>query len=170
MNKPKTFLLLSVISAVLILGVAYAAIADVTLQVSGTAKSGVTEAAKFDVTFTSASHSTSGEHITVTTDLTQKTKATYNVSGMKEVGDEATVVFTITNTSTDLKAVLSELKTTKTGDVEYFEVTDAVLSDTTVGAEGGTQTLTVKVKLIRASVTGKSINIATSFVATAQDK
>lgn len=171
MNKSKSFALLAVISAVLILGVAYAAIGNVTMNVTGTAISSATEdASNFNVKFTGATNEVSGTGVSVTTDVTGGTVATYTVTGMKEVGDSATVVFTITNSSTDLKAVLSGLTTTTEGDTDYFEVTDAVLSDLTVDAEGGTQTLTVKVELVRASVTGKSITIKTSFTATPQDK
>lgn len=143
MKQPRTFLLLGVIVSVLILGIAYASINDVTLKVSGNVVASPDQG-NFNVAF-SGKPSTSGKG-TINASANGKV-ATMDVSGLTVVNDTATAVFTIANTSTDLKATLTEVDITN-DNTDYFTVT-ASLASNELAAETGTTTLTVNVQLVK---------------------
>jgi len=167
MKTPKTFLLLSVVVAVLILGIAYAAIQDVTLTVNGTATASPDQD-NFTVKFANPSEITgdgSGS-LTVDSDIT---KATLAVSGLKKVGDQVTATIDVVNTSTDLGAnlvasvsAIAETLTKGENDTvastgEYFRVT-ATLDNPSitkvVEGNGDQTTLNIIVELIKAPIEG----------------
>ena len=162
MKITRGFLFMSVVCTVLVLGVAYAAIQNVTLTVSGTATA-TSDQGNFDVTFTGTptvaplaeGHSGSGTLVIDQGSLT----ATMNVSGFKKIGDTVKATITVTNNSTDLGTTLVASKSAvaeKLGDTnltksEYFEVVSAEL-DTTTLAAGESTTLTILVKLVKVPV------------------
>lgn len=169
MKTPKTFALLSVVVAVLVLGIAYAAIQNVTLTVDGTATVSPDQG-NFSIKFANPSQVTAGVagrgsgSLTVESDTA---KATLSVSGLVKVGDYVTATIDVVNDSTDLGANLKESvsevvetltkedKSTVSSKDSYFEVT-ASLSDTSVtkDGDGDTVTLTITVKLIKAPIEG----------------
>lgn len=179
MKGSKAFYLLAVVSAVLIIGVAYAAIQDIPLTVSGTASSGATsEGSHFNVEFTGGALDTENSKSGLTTsfDGTAGQTGKFTVSGLTEVGDKATIVFTIENKSTDLEAVLNGSTKAITASVEgattYFDVSDATFESTRLGVANSntdSTTLTLAVELLKPSVSGKSVTVEVSFNATAVD-
>lgn len=155
MKQKKTFITILLIVALLCLGIAYAAIADVDLTISGNVAATAAEG-KIDVQFTNATVTSNPNNATAVANVTSdKTKATINVSGLKTEGQTVTVTYTIENKATDIAATL-EQPTVTFDNTEWFEV-QCTLSGTTLekhsDATTDTQTATVVVKLKKTPVT-----------------
>ena len=149
-----------VIVAVLMIGVGYAAINSIALQITGQLAAAPSDA-NFTVKFTTASPSEGNIVATVTGDKT----ATLNVQGLTAKGDKAVATYTIQNTSEDLSANLTAAASNQND--EYFTVSTS-FSETSI-AKGETSTLTVTVELIKTPVEGEEkdtvgINIEASPV------
>ena len=153
MKNPRTFLLLSVIVAVLLLGVAYAAIQNITLTINGTAQA-TPDQANFDVRFTDTTSWSGKSRPTLT--ITGNTTATMQVTGLTAKGDTVTAIFNVKNYSADLYANLSRSVTNS--NTEYFKVTSA-LGKTTL-APNETTTFKITVELIKTPITG---NVSTTI-------
>ncbi len=136
-----------IVAAVVILGVAYAAISNITLTINGSAAATPADAnftVKFSGTPTKTGKTTEA---TITDDHT----ATLKVEGLSAKGDTATATYTITNTSADLSAKLATPAIACSNN-EYFEVTtDYAASKGTITA-GSSTTLTVTVRLIKTPI------------------
>lgn len=148
-------MLLGVVSAILIMSIAYAAISKIQLDV----KSQVTvtpNQANFKVAFTGEpTHTGDG---TVELDITGDITATMNVSGLTVKGEKLTAKFNVINTSVDLTAYLSSSVTHN--NTEYFAVT-ATLDDTELAPVNGTTTLNVTVELIKTPITANQTDTIT---------
>ena len=162
MKSPKTFLLLSTVVAVLVLGVAYAAIQDVTLTVNGTATA-TADQGNFDVTFTGTPkvEPVEGSNGSGTLVINDKSlTATMNVAGFKKIGDTVKATITVSNNSTDLgttlvvspSAITEKLGAQTLTKSEYFKITSAELGTTTL-AHGESTTLTILVELVKVPIT-----------------
>jgi len=161
MKESKAFLLLAVVCAVLIIGVAYAAITNVNFTLTGNATAAPAQE-NFVVAFgkvgeTGAPTFTGSTGVNVDFGTPSDTTATMVVTGLKKVGDTATATFTVLNKSTDLKAkiVLPEGRTamldaTKAAS-DYITVTVSELVNTVIDKESST-TFTVTVELIKLPV------------------
>lgn len=167
MKQPKTFVLLSVIVAVLVLGVAYAAISNINLEITGTASAAPSDS-NFSVAFGKINTEDKPTYVAtkgngkVEFTTPSDTSATMTVTDLVSVGDEVTATFYVINNSTDLKAAISQ--PTVSGTTEYFTVTSA-LTDSEIGATGKT-TITVTVKLVKVPITDTvSTNIKVGFTA-----
>jgi len=145
--------IIGVLIAILVLGIGYAAITGVDLNVTGNANV-KPDQDNFNVHFdtNTAPSITKGANVvadaTVTATYTDDLNATINVDGFTKKGDTATVVYTIINESEDIDATLSgpDIDTTVTGyNSEYFDVT-ATLGKSELAAQGDTTTLTVVVE------------------------
>ena len=149
MKNNKSLVVGALVMALLVVSIAYAAIATVSLFVTGTT-SAKSNQAHFKVTFTGRpsvdDSKTVGTGIIASAaiDATDTTKATMSVSEMTEKDNSVTFKFPIKNESTDLSADLSALVETNTNQ-EYFKV-DTSLEDATIAANGATN-LIVKVTL-----------------------
>lgn len=135
-----------VIVAILIIGVGYAAISNITLNITGTAAATPNDA-NFAVAFSGTP--TVSDATKVTAAVTDEENATINVTGLIAKGDIATATYTIQNTSADLSAELSA--TVTNSNEEYFEVTYD-LGATNI-AKGAATTITVTVELIKTPIT-----------------
>lgn len=157
MKQKRTYITLLLIVALLCLGIAYAAITNQTLKISGSVEATASDA-NFNVKFTDKSTSGSGT-ITAEIDAADTTgrTATINVSGLTTAGQTATAVYTISNESpADLTANLtSNLVFDNT---TWFEVT-ADLEDTSI-AKGASTTMTVTVKLLKTPATAADVTAA----------
>jgi len=164
MKQSRTFLILALVVAVLALGIAYAAITSVTLNVNGNVLASA-EQGNFKVSFIkdgTGAPSFNGKG-TATLAITNDTTATMDVSGLSSIGDTLTATFTIKNTSDDLTATL--VATPSNSNPEYFEVTPT-LGSTTVDPVDGTTTLQVAVKLIKTPLADQKATIGIAIVAT----
>ena len=151
------------------MGVGYAAISGVTLQIGGTAgATGNTD--NFIVKFTNA---TKGDKCTkaeiVTSDANSRT-ATMEVSGLATAGDTATATFEVKNESPELNAILSVTTKEMTGtDAEYFDVDATIADNDTSMAPNATRNVTVTVKLNKTVVEDKTATISVILSATPEE-
>ena len=161
MKNPKVFLLLSVVVATLVLGIAYAAIQNVTLTVSGTTTV-TADQANFQIKFTgNPTYAVTG-HGAAKLNITGDTTAKMDVSNMTTVGDKVISNFTVINESADLIAYLSTSATHT--NTEYFNVT-TTLGTTELAPKDTTTTLQVIVELIKTPIENQGTTIAVEFVA-----
>lgn len=145
MRQRKTFQLLGLVIAILVMTVGYAAIQDVNLVIEGNIKA-TPDQANFNVRFTGTPTYSGTGYASLT--ITGNTTATMNVSGLQDVGDYVTAVFTVANSSTDLTAYLScTTNLTVSDNGTYFKVT-TTLGTTELEAQT-TTTLQVKVQLLK---------------------
>jgi len=149
MKQPKTFLLLSIVVAVLVLGIAYAAITSVTMNITGNVGA-TADQGNFDVgldgapTFNKIGTST----ISANGGVSDRTRAWLEISGLKKVGDTVTATYTIVNNATDLYASLSVTNCVLTGEDKDFFNISYQLGESTLHPTTST-TLTVTVKLVQ---------------------
>lgn len=181
MRQQRTFLLLSVIVSVLVLGIGYAAITSVTLNVNGNV-TGTPDQANFNVKFAGApTWEGSGSAVL---QITGDRSATIDVSGLKTVGDSLTARFTVMNASNDIDAVIThDVSFTNS---TYFNVTASFEGlnygyteenywggdESAYIAHGGyTATLVIKIDLIKTPVSSEqttaidvSVNAAPAYI------
>lgn len=172
MKQKRTFVTLLLIIALLCLGIAYAAISDVNLTISGNisaiAAEGTVEVEfiKAEVQAGSKGNTTAQEYTTVEgTGEKDYTKATINVSNLTAEGDTATVVYTIENKADDIAATLTT-PTVTWDNTEWFDV-KCTLSGNDLeknGTEGDTQTATVVVTLQKTPVSQADQSAATDDI------
>lgn len=173
MNKNKTILGVVLLIAILLLGIGYAAITGLDLNINGTANA-TANSDNFIVKFTNA---TAGDNCTlaeITSSDTNRRTATMNVEGLKSAGDKATATFVVTNESPDLNAVLAvKTKTmtdTGTGDADYFDVEATIADNASSMAPSATRTVTVTVTLNKTIVEDKTATINVQLTATPEEK
>lgn len=147
MTKTTKIVGLVLIILVLIVGIGYAAIQNITLNITGTAKADASQA-NFAVKF-SGEPTVAGSG-TTTAAVTNDLNATMNVTGLTAKGETATATYTIQNTSADLTANLTA-KTSNTNE-EYFKVEYSFNGNKTSLAKGEATTVTVKVTLIKTPI------------------
>lgn len=151
MRQKRTYVTILLVIALLCLGIAYAAITNTTLNISGNVAASATSE-KIDVVFTKADKTTVPENASVvaTVDANDATKATIEVSGLTTAGQTVVATYTIKNNRTDVAATLDDPAVTNSN-TDWFEVTSAVAAND-LAAEGET-TATVTVKLLKTPVT-----------------
>ena len=142
--------------AVVVLGVGYAASIGPWV-VEGTAKANASE---FNVAFTDHQ---AGDNVTsssVESDILAKMAVE-----LENVGDTATATFTITNRSQEgIGAEINDgnIEIIRGDNSEYFDVSYK-LGSTTISSNGGTTTLEVTVKLIKATTEEKTETFSVSL-------
>lgn len=147
MNKTKKIIIGVVIIAILLIGIGYAAISNITLNIGGSAKANPSDA-NFSVRLTgtpTVSDQTKVTGATVTGDLS----ATIKVEGLTTKGEKVTATYTIENTSADLSANLSATVPENTNS-EYFKVTPTLAKTQIKSHE--TTTVVVEVELLKTPV------------------
>lgn len=149
MHKKKTFVGVFLMLAILVLGVGYAAISNITLNITGSATASPDDK-NFSVKFNDTAITVSDAN-KVTAKKTDDLNATLEVTGLTAKGDTATATYTIENASADLSASLASPVITNSN-TEYFKVTTD-LADATVITHGKTTTVTVTVELIKTPIT-----------------
>lgn len=183
MRQQRTFLLLSVIVSVLVLGIGYAAITSVTLNVNGNV-TGTPDQANFNVKFAGApTWEGSGSAVL---QITGDRSATIDVSGLKTVGDSLTARFTVMNASNDIDAIITHdvsfTNSTYFNVTASFEGLDYGYTEQDWGsingeesayiAHGGyTATLVIRIELLKTPVSSEqttaidvSVNAAPAYI------
>ena len=156
MKNKKLFIGIVLLIAILVLGVAYAAITG-TLKITGSASAIVSDS-NFVVRFTDDEITTDIQTVntstaddtkpSITATKTNDLNATINVNNLTAKGDYATATYTIENASEDLSASLTATATNT--NTEYFKVTTTGITDEAITIEKGNPvTITVKVELIK---------------------
>lgn len=149
MNKKRTILGGAILVAVLMLGIGYAAINSVTLNITGSATADP-NAANFKVLFDQSVTPTTTGKGTTTATITGDAAATMTVTGLTAKGDVATATYTIKNASPDLSANV-EVTTDSISNTEYFKITSSLGKATLTNND--TTTVTVTVELLKTPVT-----------------
>ena len=146
MSNTKKVVVALIVLAILLIGVAYAAITNVTLNITGSAKAELGQDS-FKVEF-SGKPSVSSES-NVVASITDEKNATMNVTGLTAKGDKATATYTVQNTSNVLTANLSATVTNSNS--EYFDVSYEFEKETLT--HGEPTKITVTVELMKTPIT-----------------
>ena len=144
MKNRKKMLTTALIVLVLLLGVGYATVSSVSLNINGTAKAGSKE---LQVFYDGTNSGTSAK-VTAISSQNQTRTATFTVENMT-LGETVTMTFEVKNYETDVNANLAAPSVTNTNE-NYFQVT-ASCDKTTLNA-GETATITVNVTLTKTPV------------------
>ena len=158
----RTFTIVGILVAVLMLGIGYAAITGTTLSITGTAAAGV-DNSNFVVRFDQETPVTKNSFVSAAA-ITGDTAATISVEGLTTVNQTATATYTILNASTDLVANLVAEVTQNTNS-DYFDVTTSFASNSV--AAGESTTITVSVRLKKTPVESQTGNITVQITPTA---
>lgn len=144
MKNRKKMITTALIVLTLVLGVGYATVSSVNLNINGTAKAGSKE---LQVFYDGTNSGTSAK-VTAISSQNQSRTATFTVENMT-LGETVTMTFEVKNYETDVNANLAAPSVTNTNE-NYFQVT-ASCDKTTLNALD-TATITVNVKLIKTPV------------------
>ena len=139
MTKTSKIITVAVIVAMLLLGVGYAAIQNITLNISGTAAADPSQS-NFKVMFTGTPEVSDSTYVTA--GITDDTNATINVAGLSTKGQIVSATYTVQNTSTDLSADLSVATTNS--NTEYFTLSSELAKTSLTAGEATTVTVTVE--------------------------
>ena len=139
MKRTSKMIMAAVIVAVLLLGIGYAAIQNITLNIAGTAAADPSQA-NFKVMFSGTP--TVSDDTYVTAAITDDINATMNVEGLTKKGDVVSATYTVQNTSEDLSADLS-IATTNSN-TEFFTLKSEIAKTSLIAGEATTLTVTVE--------------------------
>ncbi len=147
MKKTNKIIVTVIIVAMLLLGVGYAAIQNITLNIEGTATADPSQS-NFKVMFTGEPKVSDNTYVTA--GITDDINATISVSGLTEKGQTVSAEYTVQNVSTDISADLSVATTNS--NTEYFTL-KAELAKTSLTA-GEATTVKVTVELTKTPIAG----------------
>ena len=139
MSNTSKIILVTIVATCILLGLGYAAIQNITLNITGTASANVNQD-NFDVSFVGTP--TVSESTYATARIEDELSATIAVSGLTKAGQEVTATYDIKNNSSDLSADLKVLATSS--DTEYFFISSKLAKSSLVAGESTTVTVTVK--------------------------
>ena len=146
MKNRKKMITTALIVLVLLLGVGYATVSSVNLNINGTSKA---ETKELQVFYDGTNSGTSAK-VTAISSPENTRAATFTVENMT-LNETVTMTFEVKNYETDVNATLAAPSVTENTNGVYFEVTTSC-NKTTLNA-GDTATITVNVKLIKTPVT-----------------
>lgn len=146
MKNRKKMITTALIVLVLLLGVGYATVSSVSLNINGTAKA---ESKELQVFYDGVNSGTSTK-VTAISSPDKARTATFTVENMT-LNETVTMTFEVKNYETDVNATLAAPSVTQNTNGDYFQVTTSC-NKTTLNA-GDTATITVNVKLIKTPVT-----------------
>ena len=153
MNKKRTILGGAILVAVLMLGIGYAAISNITLTITGSATANPSQE-NFVVEFDTDKDSIAISNTQlVTAEVKDGDEATMTVTGFNAKGNTAYATFTVENNSPDLTANIT-LEPIVEGDTEDYFTIETEIDEPTVFAQTSTN-VTVKVTLNKTPVNGE---------------
>ena len=147
MRKTSKIILITIVATSILLGLGYAAIQNITLNVTGSAAAAVNQE-NFDVRFTRVIGVS--DNTCVTANVESDQKANIVVSGLTAKGQFITATYEIKNYSQDLSADLKIVTTNSNAD--YFTISSR-LADKSITA-GNTTTVVVTVELTKTPIDG----------------
>ena len=139
MRRTSKIILTVIILSMLLLGIGYAAIQNVTLNIVGTVSADPSQS-NFKVMFVGTPVVSDEAYVTAA--ITDDTNATINVEGLTLKGQTVSATYDVQNVSTDLSADLS-LSTTN-NNTEYFTISSELEKTSLVAGEATTVTVTVE--------------------------
>lgn len=146
MNRKKTLYGLGLLALILVLGVGYAAVSEVTLNIDGSATV-ANEALK--VSFNGVTD-TEDDGKVVASSTDNSLNASIQVTSLT-LNEEVSATYTIKNQETDVDANVIK-KQISNDKPEFFEVTTSVDNSAETITAGGTGTVTVTVRLIKTPI------------------
>ena len=149
MKNRKKMITTALIVLVLLLGVGYATVSSVNLNINGTANA---ETKELQVFYDGVNSGTS-DKVTAISSPDKERTATFTVENMT-LNETVTMTFEVKNYETDVNATLAAPNVTQNTNGDYFQVTTSC-DKTTLNA-GDTATITVNVKLIKTPVTDEA--------------
>ena len=149
MKNRKKMITTALIVLVLLLGVGYATVSSVNLNINGSAKAGSKELQ----VFYDGTNSGTSSKVTAISSPVKTREATFTVESMT-LNETVTMTFEVKNYETDVNATLAAPSVTQNANRDYFQVTTSC-DKTTLNA-GDTATITVNVKLIKTPVTAEA--------------
>ena len=149
MKNRKKMITTALIVLVLLLGVGYATVSSVSLNINGAANA---ESKELQVFYDGVNSGTS-DKVTAISSPDKERTATFTVENMT-LDETVTMTFEVKNYETDVNATLAAPSVTQNTNQEYFQVTTSC-DKTTLNA-GDTATITVNVKLIKTPVTDEA--------------
>ena len=149
MKNRKKMITTALIVLVLLLGVGYATVSSVSLNINGTSKA---ETKELQVFYDGTNSGTSAK-VTAISSPENTRAATFTVENMT-LNETVTMTFEVKNYETDVNATLAAPSVTQNTNGDYFQVTTSC-DKTTLNA-GDTATITVNVKLIKTPVTDEA--------------
>lgn len=147
MTKTRKIIIGVVVAAILVIGIGYAALKNITLNISGSATANPDDS-NFIVKFT-GTPTVSDSTIVTGSNVTGDLKASFTVAGLTAKGETATITYTIENASEDLSANLSA-EVIKNTNGNYFKVTPTFAKTSILKKE--TTTVTIEVELLKTPV------------------
>ena len=139
MRKTSKIILVTIIATSILLGLGYAAIQNITLNITGTAAAQISQD-NFKVRFVGMP--VVSDAVNVTANINNDTTASINVTGLTERGQVVTAIYEIENQSEDLS---SDLKiNTTNSNTEYFRVSSKLEEMSLVAGDKTTVTVTVE--------------------------
>lgn len=145
MKNRKKMITTALIVLVLLLGVGYATVSSVSLNINGTSKA---ETKELQVFYDGTNSGTSAKVTAISSPVNTRA-ATFTVENMT-LNETVTMTFKVKNYETDVNATLAAPSVTQNTKQEYFQVTTSC-DKTTLNA-GDTAIITVNVKLIKTPV------------------
>ena len=146
MNRKKTLYGLGLLALILVLGVGYAAVSEVTLNIDGSATV-ASEALK--VSFNGVTDTEDDDKV-VASSTDNSLNASIQVTNLT-LNEAVSATYTIKNQETDVDANVIK-KQISNDKPEFFEVTTSVDDSAETITAGGTGTVTVTVKLIKTPI------------------
>lgn len=146
MKNKRSFLILTLLVLVLFLGVGYAVVSSVSLEIGGTAD---VQGADLKVTFNGNTDVSDEQKVTATA-VDNSLSATIEVKNL-QLNETVTATYYIKNTETDVDAniIVSSIENNKT---DFFEVFTDVDNDAKTIEAGGVDSVTVTVKLVKTPI------------------
>lgn len=149
MKNRKKMITTALIVLVLLLGVGYATVSSVNLNINGSAKAGSKELQ----VFYDGTNSGTSDKVTAISSPVNTREATFTVENMT-LNETVTMTFKVKNYETDVNATLAAPSVTQNTKSDYFQVTTSC-DKTTLNA-GDTATITVNVTLIKTPVSAEA--------------
>ena len=146
MNRKKTLYGLGLLALILVLGVGYAAVSEVTLNIDGSATV-ASEALK--VSFNGVTDTEDDDKV-VASSTDNSLNASIQVTSLT-LNEAVSATYTIKNQETDVDANVVK-KQISNDKPEFFEVTTSVDDSAETITAGGTGTVTVTVRLIKTPI------------------
>ena len=139
MKKTTKVIIIAILVAVLLLGIGYAAIQNITLNIAGKATADPSQS-NFKVMFTGTPEVSDSTYVTA--GITDDTNATINVRGLTTKGQIVSATYIVQNVSTDLSADLGLVTTNS--NTEYFTISSELAKTSLVAGEATTVTVTAE--------------------------
>ena len=139
MSKTSKIILVTIVATCILLGLGYAAITNITLNIAGTA-SAAADSGNFKVRFVGTPTVSDSSYTTAR--ITEEHEATIEVDGLTSAGQSVTATYEIKNESSDLSADLKVATTNSNTD--YFKISSKLNKSSLIANETTTVLVTVE--------------------------